>query len=384
MGLKRSHYHSSRLPRSTNSFCLPSLQLFHHLYTSKQFLIQGLSLVLKLGVPGGIGHLYKYVERHGQRLEEAEMVRFSGVGKGDRSSNRTSTTTPQESPALGRVEMNSNGEYDAAFAATIAAAAYAIAAREEKLATQKKLVPIEAVPPAQSPAKRSESIRKPAGGSKISSWFSGKEPAEDDDDGPVNISVRRPLKPAQGKPEDTASDYKVPPKMTDSSLSVKKGSGSFNKTADKKGSKKFEQEQAIQKAPSTVRPATSYHAGRNADGLNRVAATGGTGTKADEWEKAKLIGIRDEYEKMMETIAEWETEKKVKARRQKEQKEAELDRKRAKALEEYNQEMARINKIAGGARSMAEERKYNDEKKIREKARKIRSTGKLPRSCACF
>jgi len=27
------------------------------------------------------------------------------------------------------------------------------------------------------------------------------------------------------------------------------------------------------------------------------------------------------YEKMMETIAEWETEKKVKARRQKEQKE---------------------------------------------------------------
>ena len=62
----------------------------------------------------------------------------------------------------------------------------------------------------------------------------------------------------------------------------------------------------------------------------------------------------------------------------------ELDKKRAKTLEEYNQEMTRINKVAGGARSMAEERKYNDEKKIREKAYKIQSTGKLPRTCACF
>jgi hypothetical protein len=61
-----------------------------------------------------------------------------------------------------------------------------------------------------------------------------------------------------------------------------------------------------------------------------------------------------------------------------------LDRKRAKALEEYNQEMTRISKIAGGARSMAEERKYNDENKIKEKARKIRSTWKPPRTCACF
>ena len=32
----------------------------------------------------------------------------------------------------------------------------------------------------------------------------------------------------------------------------------------------------------------------------------------------------------------------------------ELERKRAKALEEYNQDMTRINKISRGARSMAE------------------------------
>ncbi|XP_066388507.1 remorin 1.4-like isoform X1 [Miscanthus floridulus] len=310
-------------------------------------------------------------------------VRFSGVGKGGRGGRQTAIP-PQESTPIGRAEMNSSGEYDASFAATIAAAAFAIAAREEKLATQKKSVPNEEVSPALSPVKRGESTKKPAGGNKIARWFSGKEPLEHDDDGPVNVSVRRPLKPAPGKPEEMPADHKVAPKTLETSLSVKKGSGSSSKSTDTKGSKKFEQEQAVQKAPSTVRPATSYHSRRNGEDASGVTAIGGTGSKADEWEKAKLARVREEYEKMMETIAEWETEKKVKARRQKEQKETELDRKRAKALEEYNQEMTRISKIAGGARSMAEERKYNDENKIKEKARKIQSTGKPPRTCACF
>jgi hypothetical protein len=137
--------------------------------------------------------------------------------------------------------------------------------------------------------------------------------------------------------------------MLETSLGVRKGSGSSSRSAERKWSKEFEQEQAVQKAPSAVRPATSYRSGRNGEGAAGVAATGGTGSKADEWEKAKLGRVREEwvrsiffiilkvtrlklcwygvmdfkfrYEKMMETIAEWETEKKVKARRQKEQKE---------------------------------------------------------------
>jgi hypothetical protein len=83
--------------------------------------------------------------------------------------------------------MNSDEEYSAAFAATIAAAAYAIAAREEKLEAQKKPFPIEvptAAPHVQPPMKRGESMRKTTGGSKVSRWFSGKEPVEDDDEGP--------------------------------------------------------------------------------------------------------------------------------------------------------------------------------------------------------
>lgn len=85
--------------------------------------------------------------------------------------------------------MRSDGEYDAAFAASIAAAAFAIAAQDEKLATQKKTVPIEAMPPALSPVKRGESMKRPGGGSKITRWLSGKEPVEYDDDGPGSVNM---------------------------------------------------------------------------------------------------------------------------------------------------------------------------------------------------
>jgi hypothetical protein len=58
--------------------------------------------------------------------------------------------------------------------------------------------------------------------------------------------------------------------------------------------------------------------------------------------------------------------------------------KRAKALQEYNEEMKRINKVAAASRLTAEEKKRTAEGKVRQKAAKIRSTGKLPRSCGCF
>lgn len=95
-------------------------------------------------------------------------------------------------------QMSNGEEYDAAFAATVAAVAYAIAAREdeklasqekhvtERLASQKKPVAINepaAAPSLKSPSRRDESMKKPTEGSKISRWFSGKEPVEDDDDG---------------------------------------------------------------------------------------------------------------------------------------------------------------------------------------------------------
>lgn len=58
--------------------------------------------------------------------------------------------------------------------------------------------------------------------------------------------------------------------------------------------------------------------------------------------------------------------------------------KRARAQQEHRNEMARINKLAAGARASAEERKRNDEVQTKEKAKKIRKTGKMPVTCLCF
>jgi hypothetical protein len=112
----------------------------------------------------------------------------------------------------------------------------------------------------------------------------------------ANVSVRRPLKPEQRNPGGTGSDQKVPlpPKMLDSSVSAKKPSGSSRKSPDRRGSKRFEQEQAIQRAPSAVRPATSYQSRRNDDVAAGVTAIAGTQSKAEAWEKAKLARIREE------------------------------------------------------------------------------------------
>lgn len=46
--------------------------------------------------------------------------------------------------------------------------------------------------------------------------------------------------------------------------------------------------------------------------------------------------------------------------------------------------MQNIGQIAVGARAQAEERKRNDELKAKEKANRIRTTGKIPKTCFCF
>lgn len=48
---------------------------------------------------------------------------------------------------------------------------------------------------------------------------------------------------------------------------------------------------------------------------------------------------------------------------------------RAKTLQKYRNDIARIDKVAGGARALAEERRRNDESKLIEKARQVRMRG---------
>ncbi|XP_041012422.1 remorin isoform X1 [Juglans microcarpa x Juglans regia] len=109
-------------------------------------------------------------------------------------------------------------------------------------------------------------------------------------------------------------------------------------------------------------------------------------TKADAWEKAELAKIKHRYEKQKSTITSWEEKKKAKARRKLDRTEmqSELEGRRKHALEEFRDDIEFIDQIAGGARVKAEEKRNKKEIKAREKAKKIRTTGKEPKTCCCF
>lgn len=107
-------------------------------------------------------------------------------------------------------------------------------------------------------------------------------------------------------------------------------------------------------------------------------------TKADVWEKAEMAKIKQRYDKSSTKLFDWESKKKKKAKRMMDEIEAELDRRRAKALQNYRNKMKSIDQIARGARAQAQENQRHEEYKAKEKANKIRSTGKLPATCLCF
>ncbi|KAL9421141.1 hypothetical protein AB3S75_038662 [Citrus x aurantiifolia] len=110
-----------------------------------------------------------------------------------------------------------------------------------------------------------------------------------------------------------------------------------------------------------------------------------TETQADAWEKAEMARIKERYEKLNETILSWEERKKKKARRKLDRAEGELEKRRVKALQKFRSDMESIDRIAGGARAQAQEKRRKAEFKAKEKANKIRTTGKIPSTtCFCF
>lgn len=106
--------------------------------------------------------------------------------------------------------------------------------------------------------------------------------------------------------------------------------------------------------------------------------------KANTWEKPAMAKLVKRYEKMNSNILAWENEKKMKARVEMERKKRELEQRNAVNLQHYQNEIARIEHIAGGARAQLEDKRRNEESKVKERAkRRIRTKGKVPFSC-CF
>ncbi|KAL4325089.1 hypothetical protein GQ457_11G027120 [Hibiscus cannabinus] len=107
-------------------------------------------------------------------------------------------------------------------------------------------------------------------------------------------------------------------------------------------------------------------------------------TKADVWEKAELDKLNKRYESMKASILAWEKEKKLQAKIKMERRKKEMEKKIRRSHEFYQSKLSRIDEIAGGARAQVDEKKRNEELKIREKAKQIRASGVVPVSCFCF
>ncbi|KAG8496319.1 hypothetical protein CXB51_009169 [Gossypium anomalum] len=99
---------------------------------------------------------------------------------------------------------------------------------------------------------------------------------------------------------------------------------------------------------------------------------------------AELHKLNKWYENMKASIHEWEKENKVRAKVKMERRKKELEKKIKMSHQVYQLKISRIDDIAGGARAQVDDKRRNEELKIKEKAKQIRATGVVPFTCLCF
>lgn len=256
---------------------------------------------------------------------------------------------------------------DGEFETVIAASAFAITSVEDDSITQKRSPETSLT---KMKSRKEENLAGTSDSGKISRSLT-REP-----------SVKKPEVTQKKTPENAATSQKMPENATGKVPSIKRTSTLSETQPSDKSIVKSETVKGTMPKRSVsfnhkpTAPTNNYRTqeGSSAD-KNRIA---------DAWEKEKMAQIAKRYERQKSEILTWENEKQTQARRRMEKKERALELKRARATQEFRNQMARINKIAGGARAIAEDRKKNDELKIKEKAKIIRSTGKTPVTCYCF
>ncbi|KAL6183044.1 hypothetical protein ACLB2K_044455 [Fragaria x ananassa] len=134
---------------------------------------------------------------------------------------------------------------------------------------------------------------------------------------------------------------------------------------------------------NSIRPSTSADGNQSRKGNSRGHGNA-VETKADAWEKAEMKKIQNRYEKVKAAILAWENEKKMQVKLKMERRKREMEQRRAINMQHYQVKQERIDQIAGGARAQVEVRRRNEESKVKEKAKRIRATGKVPVTCFCF
>jgi hypothetical protein len=110
----------------------------------------------------------------------------------------------------------------------------------------------------------------------------------------ADVSVRRPLKPAQKKPESISSSQNEVEKVIDSAPSLKDPSLT-RKPTEKKGNRKYEQDQAHQVVPPAApkpEPMSSYSGRGSRVAPSGMATSSEAEAMADAWEKERMSKIR--------------------------------------------------------------------------------------------
>ncbi|KAK4395788.1 hypothetical protein Sango_1733100 [Sesamum angolense] len=121
-----------------------------------------------------------------------------------------------------------------------------------------------------------------------------------------------------------------------------------------------------------------------ADQRQKETPTRSSYSEADAWEKAQIAKIRKRYEKMQSEILAWQNEKKLKEKQKMERKKGELELRKARNLQHYYSKIARIDDIAGGARAQVDDKRRQEESVVKQNARRMRATGRVPVDCFCF
>ncbi|KAB2000026.1 hypothetical protein ES319_D12G203500v1 [Gossypium barbadense] len=118
--------------------------------------------------------------------------------------------------------------------------------------------------------------------------------------------------------------------------------------------------------------------------LPRSKKGGSSSGRPIAWEKAEMEKLNKRCENMKASILAWENEKKLRAKVKMDKRKKELERRIKINQQLYQTKISRIDHIGGGAKAEVDEKRRHEELKIKEKARKIRASGKVPVSCFCF
>ncbi|XP_062114998.1 uncharacterized protein LOC133829067 [Humulus lupulus] len=145
--------------------------------------------------------------------------------------------------------------------------------------------------------------------------------------------------------------------------------------APRKRSVSLEHKVSQRASPGTPSSHTQKEMSPSSKGMER---------KPDTWEIAQMKRVQERYEKTKYAILSWENERKMQAKVKMEKRKSLLEQKRTQNIQHYQNKVSRIEKIAGGARAQLEEKRKNEELSVKDKARKIKSGGKVPVRYFCF